>query len=244
LEAAYRQAYEKLYREHWWWRAREEWIVAFLRERRPAGGWGRILDVGCGNGLFFDRLAEFGEVEGVEPSHDLVEAESAYRARIHIGPFDERFQPEKRYGLILMLDVLEHLDNPAGALRRATGLLGPGGFVLITVPAFRALWTNHDVLNQHRARFTKSSFRRLASQAGFRILESRYFFHWMFPAKVAARVFEELRGAPPAVPVVPAAWLNRLLLRVSRIEQGLFRPLPLPFGSSLLVLGTGDPQWP
>ncbi len=239
MEAGYRQSYERLYREHWWWRAREEMIVGVLRERRPAGGWGAILDVGCGNGLFFDGLTEFGEVEGVEPWGDLVPPDSPHRARIHMAPFDESFRPEKRYGLILMLDVLEHLDEPAHALRHAIGLLASGGAVLVTVPAFRALWTNHDVLNEHRTRFTKGGFRRLASEAGLRIVEERYFFHWMFPAKVAARAFEELTGAKPEVPVVPPAWLNGFLLRVSRIEQGVFRPLPLPFGSSLLVLGTG-----
>lgn len=238
MQAAYREIYEELYREHWWWRSREEMIIEVLRERQPAAGWGSILDVGCGNGLFFDRLAEFGEVEGVEVSGDLVPEDSPHRAKIHIGAFGEGFQPEKRYGLILMLDVLEHLDDAAGALRLATGLLAPGGEVLITVPAFRALWTSHDALNEHRARFTKASFRPVAGQGGLRILDERYFFHWMFPAKLAVRVLEWLVGAKPRVPQMPAEGLNWLLLRVSRGEQRVFRRMPLPFGSSLLVVGT------
>jgi SAM-dependent methyltransferase len=238
VESTYGQAYEKLYREHWWWRAREEMLVAILREHQPAGGWHAILDVGCGNGLFFDRLSEFGEAEGVEPSAELVDPHSPYASRIHLGPFDATFQPGKLYGLILMLDVLEHLDAPSGALGRALGLLQPGGLVVITVPAFPALWTGHDVLNQHRTRFTKSSFRAVAAAGGMRILAERYFFHWTFPAKLAARVAEKLSGARPTVPGVPAKWLNRALYGISRAEQRLFRAVALPFGSSLLVLGT------
>ena len=238
MEFAYGQAYERLYREHWWWRAREGMLVEILCERRPTGGWRTILDVGCGNGLFFDRLSEFGEVEGVEPSAELVDPHSPHAARIYVGPFDATFQPGKLYALILMLDILEHLDAPAEALHHALGLLEPGGLVVITVPAFPALWTGHDVLNQHRTRFTKASFRALAAAAGMRILAERYFFHWMFPAKLAARAAEKLSGAQPAVPRVPAKWLNRALYGLSHAEQRLFRTAPLPFGSSLLVLGT------
>ena len=238
MEPAYGQAYETLYREHWWWRAREEMLVELLRERQPAGGWGPILDVGCGNGLFFDRLSEFGEAEGVESSAELVSPNSPHAAHIHVGPFDASFQPGKLYTLILMLDVLEHLDAPTEVLRHALRLLDARGMVVITVPAFPALWTSHDDLNQHRTRYTKSSFRQVADGAGMKVLAERFFFHWMFPAKLAARAAGKLLGAAPAVPRVPARWLNRTLYGISRAEQRVFRAAPLPFGSSLLILGT------
>lgn len=238
MESAYGQAYETLYREHWWWRAREEMLVELLRERQPTGGWGSILDVGCGNGLFFDRLSEFGEVEGVEFSADLVDPQAPHAARIRIGPFDASFQPGKLYSLILMLDVLEHLDAPTDALWHALRLLDPKGLIVITAPAFLALWTGHDEINQHRTRFTRSSFRGVAAAAGMKILAERYFFHWMFPAKLAARAAGKLLGAKPEIPHVPWRWLNRTLYVISRAEQRLFRAAPLPFGSSLLVLGT------
>ena len=52
MQTRYAQEYERLYREHWWWRAREEFVVAALEQHvgRPGGN---VLDVGCGNGLFF-----------------------------------------------------------------------------------------------------------------------------------------------------------------------------------------------
>ena len=85
--------------------------------RRPGGR--SILDIGCGDGLFFDRLLKFGEVEGVEPVGELVNPTGATANRIHVGRFDDRFQPVVNcFELILMLDVLEHLDNPVGAVRR------------------------------------------------------------------------------------------------------------------------------
>jgi 2-polyprenyl-3-methyl-5-hydroxy-6-metoxy-1,4-benzoquinol methylase len=59
-----------------------------------------------------------------------------------------------------MLDALEHLENPVAALRHVCELLTPEGTFIATVPAFMALWTNHDVLNHHFTRYTKSAFAR------------------------------------------------------------------------------------
>jgi SAM-dependent methyltransferase len=179
-------------------------------------------------------------VEGIEPAGGLVDPTGPHRARITVAPFDEEFRPGKRYSLILMLDVLEHLDRPAQALRHAAALLEPGGLLLITVPAFRLLWTSHDVLNQHRERFTKRSFRRLARQAGVRILEARYFFLWLFPVKLITRGREWLVGTKPEVPVPPPPWLNGVLQTLSRADNRMALGAPFPAGSSLLVLATNS----
>src|SRR5262249_41115785 len=108
----------------------------------------------------------------------------------------------KHYSLILMLDVLEHLDRPEAALRHAGTLLEQGGVLLITVPAFRLLWTNHDVLNQHRTRFTKAGLRNLLERVRLRVLDSKYFFIWLFAAKLCARVIEGMIRSKPVVPRV------------------------------------------
>ena len=237
MDPEYGKLYRDLYNHHWWWRAREAALLQALTALQPPRGWTRILDVGCGDGLFFDRLLTFGEVEGVEPAAELVEPTGPHRHRIHVCPFDDRFQPGHSYDLILMLDVLEHLDNPVGALRRALDLLMPAGLVIITVPAFMVLWTNHDVVNHHRTRYTKNTLRSVAQQAGMRIDHERYWFQWMFPIKVITGVAERVSRRPPAPARIPAPWLNRLLYGWSRLERSLLDPLRLPFGSSLLAIG-------
>src|SRR2546426_10425650 len=83
-------------RRHWWWRARERLILDVLRRLRPGAGWSAILDVGCGDGLLFERFAEFGPVEGVEPDASLVASDGPYRDRIHVVPFDRSFRPGRR----------------------------------------------------------------------------------------------------------------------------------------------------
>jgi SAM-dependent methyltransferase len=193
--------------------------------------------VGCGDGLFFRELSKLGQVEGIELAGDAVSPDNPFRERIHIGPFDETFQPGKKYSLILMLDVLEHLAEPVSALRNALSLLQPGGSLLITVPAFRALWTSHDELNYHFTRYTKASFNEVAEKAGLKTLESRYLFYWLFLAKLAVRGKESLFGSKPSIPGIPPSVLNHLLFWVSRKEGQLLGGLPIPLGSSLLIFG-------
>jgi SAM-dependent methyltransferase len=236
VDAEYGRAYRDLYRRHWWWRAREAALLDLLRELRPAEGWGRILDIGCGDGLFLDRLIEMGDVEGIEPDEALVDPRGAHRDRIHIQPFDEGFRPAHRYSLILMLDVLEHLEKPVEALRHASSLLIEGGRLVVTVPAFMLLWTNHDVVNHHRTRYTRATFRDVARRAGLRIDAERYWFQWMFLPKLATRAVERAFRVAPAPPGVPPAWVNGLLYGVSRLERRVLGPLRVPFGSSLVVV--------
>jgi 2-polyprenyl-3-methyl-5-hydroxy-6-metoxy-1,4-benzoquinol methylase len=239
MDPAYRAQYSELSRRHWWWQAREEIVLSVVNGLTlPAPC--RILDVGCGAGALLGKLARMGEVEGVELEEAQVSAPPA--VRVHIAEFGPAFDPGKRYSLVLLLDVLEHMPQPAPALRRAGELLAPGGRIVVTVPAFRALWTTHDDLNHHLARYTKRTFAALARRAGLRILHLRYFLQWLFLAKLAQRGKETLVAARPGAPRIPPPVLNDLLRRFSLAEDRALGGLDLPFGSSLLVVA--EPEVP
>jgi 2-polyprenyl-3-methyl-5-hydroxy-6-metoxy-1,4-benzoquinol methylase len=236
LDPKYAEQYRELFEKHWWWRARTELIIETLQRLQPSTGWRYILDVGCGDGLFFPRLRQFGSVEGIEPSLRMTNASNADGNHIYTCSFDENFRPPHKYSLILMLDVLEHLQDPIRALRHACELLEPNGTLLITVPAFMTLWTQHDILNQHFTRYTKSRLCQLAEKAGLRIIEARYFFHWLYAAKFMVHVFEDAFHPEAKLPQIPRSGINRLLYTISRAEQKTFGKLPIPIGSSLMAV--------
>lgn len=240
MDPDYALHYRELYEKHWWWRAREAVIVDVVAKLRSGKKRQRILDVGCGDGLFFDRLSPFGDVEGVEPDPTTLAANGRHRHAIHVGAFDATFAPHSRYSLILMLDVLEHLPDPTTALRHAVSLLSADGRVVITVPAFQQLWTSHDVLNHHYRRYTKRSFAEVAQAAGLMIEDQWYFFYWLFPLKLGVRMLEYVGQSEPTTPRIPTTWLNRTLFRLSRFEQRIAPARWMPFGSSLLVVGRKD----
>jgi 2-polyprenyl-3-methyl-5-hydroxy-6-metoxy-1,4-benzoquinol methylase len=232
VDPEYGRRYRELHERHWWWRARERVILKTLERFTPASGFGRILDVGCGDGLLFPHLSRLGAVEGIEPDADIVTRGETSHGRIHVRPFDATFRPEARYGLILMLDVLEHLDEPEEAARHAHDLLEPNGVLFVTVPALRWLWTSHDVLNEHRTRYV-----RLMQAAGLIVEQSRYVFRWMVPAKLAVRAKERVLGGEPGLPSIPPAPVNRLLYGVSRAEEAVLGHVTGLVGSSVLAVG-------
>lgn len=236
MERDYSLHYRELYERHWWWRAREALILATLDRWKPKRGWPSILDVGCGDGLFFEKLQRFGRVEGIEMDPSGLRRDTPWADRIQVGPFDQTFQPGKSFSLVLMLDVLEHVPDAAAAARRAVELLEPGGTLILTVPAFPLLWTSHDDLNHHFTRYTRESLAAVVEPAQARLLETRYFFRWMAPLKLAVRAKEALFGARPTTPAIPPDWLNRLLGAISNAEERAVGRLPIPFGSSLLAV--------
>jgi SAM-dependent methyltransferase len=237
MRSEYAERYGELYRRHWWWRAREEYLVEVLRRYLPTQQSSRILDVGCGAGLFFERLSEFGAVQGVEADSSMKTGHPEIDDRIHWGTL-QSFGTDSAFDAVLMLDVLEHLADPLPPLRRALALVRDRGVLVATVPAFRSLWTSHDDLNEHFERYTKRTFGKLLRAGGWRVELLQYFFHWTFPAKLAVRMIEAVRPAPdgaPDLPRIPPEPLNRTLYLLSRLEQRLLAPVGLP-GSSLLAI--------
>ncbi|MCG6986650.1 MAG: class I SAM-dependent methyltransferase [Gemmatimonadetes bacterium] len=236
MDPAYARRYRELYERHWWWRAREALVLGELNRLRPPAGWKRALDVGCGDGLLFDRLDAYAtRVEGVEPDQALVSPERAAEGSIHVRPFDATFRPGGSYDLVLFLDVLEHMEDAGGAVAHAATLLEPGGVALVTVPAFRHLWTTHDDLNRHVTRYTRSELVTLLSQA-FAVEKARYFFRWVHPAKVLQRTMEGVRRPEPSLPGIPPAPLNGVMYAMSRVEEAVLGWSRIPVGSSLLAV--------
>src|SRR5262252_7893084 len=144
----YREFAERHEARHWWFVGRRRIVASVLAGLLEPGRDLRILDVGCGTGGMLPLLGSFGQVTGIDP------AEAAIRySRQHAAPGVELYQvdfpaeipPGRDYDLLTLFDVLEHLDDDAAALRAARSLLKPGGWLLVTVPALRSLWSPHDV---------------------------------------------------------------------------------------------------
>jgi len=237
VQADYARCYRTLWDRHWWWRSREAYLLQWLGRLQRGAGPGRILDVGCGDGLFFERLEPFGEVDGLEPDASLLSSDSRWRSRIRVGTLDRQFDGGGDYDLVLMLDVLEHIADDAEALRAARSALRPGGRLVLTVPALAWLWSQHDVANEHHRRYDAASLRAVLEASGFEVESVRYFFFWTVLPLLARRWLAPAQAgaADYAVPIPPAP-VNRALTLLSRAEQALGRFVRWPLGTSLLAV--------
>ncbi len=231
---------------HWWFAARRA-IVGRLLDRLELAPDAAILEPGCGTGGNFPMLARRGRLFAMDndpaalrfaAARGLAElAEGALPDQI---PFDG-----VRFDLAVMTDVLEHLDDPAGALRALHARLKPGGALLITVPAGPWMWSDHDLTHHHRRRFRAAELNALLGAGGFAIAYLSHYNFVLFPLIAGARILQRLRPGASSTPrhdlAMPPAPLNRALRAVFASERLLIGSVRVPFGVSLIALARAVP---
>jgi SAM-dependent methyltransferase len=235
MESSYGARYARLYREHWWWRAREAVLLDLLRSLRPRPG-SSILDVGCGDAVSFRALSEFGTVRGIEVDENLLDPSGPFRERISTRPLGDPVydDPSWRFDLITALDVIEHIDDDRGAISSMAAMLRPGGLLVVTVPAFELLWDQHDKINGHRRRYTATRLRRILDGDGLGLLLVRYLFRVLFIPKLLVRLVNAARSRKVAQHGIPGPAINTALLHLCVLEDRLLRYVPVPFGTSVV----------
>ena len=149
---------------------------------------------------------------------------------------------DTRFDLIVMTDVLEHLEDDAGSLRALRARLQPDGSLLLTVPALPWLWSEHDVTHYHLRRYRSAQLSALVSAAGFKVEYLSYYNFILFPAIAADRTFQRWRR-PPANGMngrhdlkMPSRPLNAFLRRLFSSERHVLAVARIPVGVSLILL--------
>ena len=226
---------------HWWFRSRRHVIWA-LMERAGTPPSPRILDAGCGTGRNLLELRHIGSAEGVDLSPRAVEF---CRRRgldgVHEGSLEDLPFESGRFDLLLATDVIEHLPDDGPALAELRRVAAPGGRLLITVPAYNWLWSQHDISWHHYRRYTRRLLEQRIRQQGWEPMLSTYFFSSILPAVAAVRTLQRFRGngtGSSDFHLTPGA-LNRWLELPVREEARLIkRGVSLPAGVSLGMVCT------
>jgi len=140
------------------------------------GRTGRILDVGCGSGYYFDVLSAYGDwtLEGTEISPESAAVAIAKGYPVFIGQLEDLDLPAEQYDLVRMNHLLEHVINPVTTLEKVHRLLRPGGYLLLETPnvscpdfhLFRRYWGALH-LPRHIHLFNPRNLRRLLDSSGF-----------------------------------------------------------------------------
>lgn len=227
--------------KHWWFAARRQIVLHRLsRELGERRRTLRLLDVGCGAGGMLDHLRAFGDVIGVDPSPEAVAyAAGKNTAEVRTGTLPDGlpFSPTDRFDVITLLDVLEHIDEDIASLIALRRLLSPDGLLLLTVPAYQFLWSAHDVMNEHKRRYSRALLRARLETAGFEMQTLSYYNTLLFPAVAAVRIVKRwIGGSEGASDIRPVPRpLNALLRSMFAAERHVLGTVALPFGVSLIA---------
>ncbi len=232
------RAYSEMYdveERHWWFRGRRAVIWALLSltdlPEKP-----RLLDAGCGTGRHLIEFGSLGPAVGVDPSPDAVEF-CHQRGLDDVGCAGLEDLPfaSGAFDLVLATDVLEHIEDDVGALVELRRVAADGAHMIITVPAYQWMWTEHDVQLHHVRRYTRSVIEARVRAAGWELERATYFNAILFPGVAAARLLarSSKRQGHTDLDRTPAL-LNAALELPMKLEAAMIkRGLRFPAGVSL-----------
>lgn len=225
-------------RSHWWFRSKAALAATALRRTappRPRRGW--LADLGGGAGGVTALL-------GWPPDRVVVvegNATLADRARRGHGLAAVRAAVDRvpvapgATEVVCLLDVIEHLHDPVAVLREAGRLLGPGGRLVVNVPAHGWLWSAADVQLGHLRRYSRRMLRDQLAAAGFTPVLLTHVFSWLVPPVWLKRKVVSGGGAELGLDQTSVV-IDRAAMVLTAFERTLVGRVSLPFGTSVLCV--------
>jgi len=241
MEVAFYKEMYNLENYHWWFLGKKTLLCAFLAKYADLKNHSmKILDVGCGTGMIMFLLKNYGETYGIDISEEALNFcrlrghKYLKKARANNVPFDNQF-----FDLVIAFDLLEHLEDDEGAVKEFYRILKKGGILLISVPSFKFLYSEHDLAAGHKRRYTANQIKRLMKQKQFSIMKITYTNMFIFPLVVVYRLLkkffpirEQVKTDFFSVPLI----INKILSSIYRLEAILLARMDFPFGLSVVCV--------
>jgi len=242
MDPTYENKRRRLESGYWLFRARRELIFTLL-SRSGIHPDSKILDAGCGGGLLikFLRQKRFKNIFGIDTSKVMVTL-CRDRGLVSISRQDcaRTAFAEELFDVIIAADALEHLEYDVNALREWKRILRKDGKLIITVPAFKFLWSHHDEICHHYRRYSRSDLLRALSAADFHVERLSFWNLFLFFPLCIRKMLKKILAGDGSNqgdqlyelnPIV-----NNLLLRLLRFENRILSWISFPVGISICVV--------
>lgn len=241
-----REVYRKFFeleRENWWFSGMRSIYDRQIRRLKSSAAPGRILDVGCGTGVWTQHLGQFGCTFAIDFSK---EALLFCRARelanlLQASACEIPFRSDT-FSLVTAFGVIEHVVEDGEMLSELYRVCRPSGHVLLLTSAYRFLWSYHDDFVHHKRRYLRSELLSKVEGAGFEVCKISYVNSILFPGIAGVRMFQRIgrfrpQGAEGVADIFDIKGiLNRALRSVLEAEAFLLQFISFPFGVGLLCV--------
>jgi len=179
------------------------------------------------------------EMWQVEQTHWWFQARRRMGNRVRPGRLPDQFDlPPESFDVVLLTDVLEHIEDDGRSAAAALRLVRSQGVVVATVPAYQSLYSPRDAHHHHFRRYGKSQFARLWAAHDAEVPLLSHYSTLLFPPAASVRLASKFlrRLAQPRDLTIPPRPINALLARLMTSEANLLGRLPLPFGLSPIAV--------
>jgi SAM-dependent methyltransferase len=245
MKSEYYGEYFEHENSHWWFRWRFDMITEIV-DSLPKGADFRLLDAGCGTGQMTKLLEEYGNAVGLEiaPEAIALARKRGVRNVVQGSISDPPFEAGS-FDLVLSLDVIEHVDHDIQILSSLFEVVKPGGHLIVTVPAFEALWSEHDEINQHKRRYRVPQLKAMLEESGFAVDRITYCNSALFvPVLVTRKAktwWRRVRGlnrgdGPESDLAFYPKPINELFYRILSAEKKIMKRVDMPVGVSILAI--------
>lgn len=219
--------------DYWWYRARAELLRTILEPH--IGDPERVLDVGSADGPSVEWMSARGRRIALDVDFTALKPGDVCGSA-HELPFGDA-----TFDVVAAFDVLEHCEPESRALGELIRVLRPGGRLMLAVPAYNWAWTPFDDEIGHFRRYTRPRLLASVEAAGITVDRSTYMFAGTFPMFAAERLLRRAKGKRAQkqdhLPKIsPTA--EKILLGLCKREQRQLAKRDLPFGSSVVLVGT------
>ena len=221
MQSAQFQLHARIEERHWWFVARREILRRVIHTVLPPSPETTIIDVGCGTGANLATLAGEYQCVGIDTSADAIRLA---RERFPGVEFIEGRAPRDlgrvvdRARLILLCDVLEHVPDDFALFSELLAATTPGTYLLITVPAELALWSEHDRAFGHYRRYDAARLAEIWQGLAVRPIFTSPFNARLYPLVKALRGWHRWRGKAAGEAGtdfrLPGPLVNRVLKRM------------------------------
>jgi len=207
--------------DHWYYRAKALALESYLRDVAFTS----VLDVGAGSGYFSRHLLRNTGARVaycVDPNYPGESAESVAGKEL----FFVRKVVRSEADLVLLMDVVEHVDDDSAIIREYAQMCPENATFLISVPAFQWLWSTHDDFLGHRRRYNLGTLEAAVMRAGLRVCSCNYYFGAIFPMAAMVRLirrFTRSGGSATTDLHRHNRFTNAALLALCRMELPLLR---------------------
>ena len=208
---------------HWYYQSKKLPLMRYAQQALKSGQPITIVDIGAGSGFFAleleqrfrDAIAKVYLVDTGYSAEEMAPTQGQKIEKVHAIP--SRIEN----GLVIMMDVLEHLPDDLAMLRSVKqACVGDNNWFFITVPAFQSLWSGHDVFLGHYRRYRIPMLRKVLQEAGFRQISNYYLYGSLFPLIWGVRQLGNLRKKEAASNMRPSSPLvNTILLALTSLEM-------------------------